>query len=49
MGDAPVLPDGTQLGAAFDGGVDAYEENLLAARDLLQDAYEFSEANVSAW
>ncbi len=49
MGDAPVLPDGTQAGVAFDGGVAAYRENLLDARLLMQTIYEFDAENVAAW
>lgn len=49
MGDAPVLADGTQLGQPYAGGVEAYEENLLKARDVLQDAYGFDVENVQNW
>ena len=49
MGDAPVLPNGTQLGVAFEGGVEGYQEDLLSARRILQDTYDFSESNVNGW
>lgn len=49
MGDAPVFPDGTLLGEAFDGGVEKYLENLQAARDIFQDIYEFDELNTANW
>ncbi|MBM94692.1 MAG: DUF4856 domain-containing protein [Oceanospirillaceae bacterium] len=49
MGDAPVLADGTQMGAAFSGGVDQYKADLLKARDILQKAYEFDETNTANW
>lgn len=49
MGDAPVLADGTQAGAPFDGGVDQYIADLLAARTLMQDAYGFDAENVENW
>lgn len=39
--DAPVLPG--------DSGVEAYREDLLAARDLIGRAYGFAEANLTAW
>jgi hypothetical protein len=45
IGDAPVL-------ANDDGGqtaIDDYKAALGAARDILQDAYDFSQANVEAW
>ncbi|CAA0123536.1 Uncharacterised protein [BD1-7 clade bacterium] len=47
MGDAPVLADGKQIEAQV--GVDAYKTDLLKARSMLQDAYEFSQANVENW
>jgi hypothetical protein len=45
LGDAPILP-----GAA--GGqpaVDQYRDGLLAARALLQEAYDFDPVNIEAW
>ncbi|WP_300425381.1 DUF4856 domain-containing protein [uncultured Thalassolituus sp.] len=49
MGDAPVLADGTQAGEAFTGGVSQYRTDLLAARDLLRDAYGFHADNAANW
>ncbi|WP_027329452.1 DUF4856 domain-containing protein [Marinimicrobium agarilyticum] len=49
MGDAPVLADGTQAGVDFEGGVDQYVADLLAARALMQDAYGFDTENVENW
>ncbi|WP_024461260.1 DUF4856 domain-containing protein [Marinimicrobium sp. LS-A18] len=49
MGDAPVLADGTQAGMPFDGGVDQYIADLLAARTLMQNAYGFDTENVENW
>ena len=49
MGDAPVLPDGTQGGVEFDGGTSAYIDDLLQARGILEDIYEFDSENVEAW
>lgn len=49
MGDAPVLADGTQAGVAFEGGVDQYIADLLAARALMQNAYDFDTENVENW
>ncbi len=49
MGDAPVLPDGTQGGEAFAGGVTQYRSDLQTARDLLQAAYQFDPENVAGW
>lgn len=40
IGDAPVLPN------ADPALIDAYRDNLLAARDLLATAYEFDPANI---
>lgn len=45
IGDAPVLPND-------EGGqdaIDAYKAALLEARDIVQEAYDFSQANVEAW
>lgn len=49
MGDAPVLADGTQLGQPYEGGVDGYIADLLDARDILQEAYDFDAENVENW
>lgn len=49
MGDAPVLPDGSQAGVAFAGGTEQYAANLLQARDILEQAYEFDSENVAGW
>jgi len=49
MGDAPVLADGTQAGTAFTGGVAQYKTDLLEARDLLRDAYDFDATNAADW
>ncbi len=49
MGDAPVLADGTQAGEAFEGGVEQYIADMLAARTLMQDAYGFDAENVENW
>ena len=49
MGDAPVLADGTQMGAAFTGGVDQYKTDLIEARDILQQAYGFDTTNTANW
>lgn len=53
MGDAPVLADGSQGGmAAADGAqdaIDAYIEDLMEARDILEAAYEFDAAVVENW
>jgi hypothetical protein len=49
MGDSPVLPDGTQNGVAFAGGTQQYVTDLLAARDILEQAYEFDPENVANW
>lgn len=53
MGDAPVLPDGTQAGEPFNGGGQAgitqYLEDLQQARDILQETYGFAPENVAIW
>jgi hypothetical protein len=52
MGDAPVLANGTQAGVAYTdgvGGVAQYKIDLVEARDLLRDAYEFDERNAANW
>ena len=49
MGDAPVLADGTQLGEVFEGGAAAYTIDLIMARDILEDAYDFNAQNVANW
>ena len=43
VGDAPVLPNAE--GTAFED----YKADLLAARDILQAAYDFEEDDVNAW
>lgn len=49
MGDAPILPDGTQNTVAFAGGISAYTANLQSARSILQDVYQFNPQNVQNW
>ena len=49
MGDAPVMPDGTQAGVAYTGGVDAYLADLATYRTMLETAYGFDSAVVAAW
>lgn len=49
IGDAPVLADGTQMGAAYQDGIEGYKQDLLDARDLLQAAYGFDAENVANW
>jgi hypothetical protein len=49
FGTAPVLYDGTMDGEAYPGGVDAYALALEAARDILRDAYGFTQAQASSW
>ena len=53
MGDAPVLPDGSQTGVAPIGSADQaiadYISGLLSARDILQTAYAFDAQNVANW
>ena len=49
MGDAPVLPDGTQNGVAFSGGANQYRADLITVRNILRDAYEFSANNAENW
>ncbi len=55
MGDAPVLANGTQLGNDYPWGdtaktrVGMYRAKLMEARDILQDAYGFADANVTGW
>ena len=53
MGDAPVLADGSQAGVAPSDGaqaaIDAYIEDLLEARDILEMAYGFDPAVVEGW
>lgn len=49
MGDGPVMPDGTQRGTDFSGGVQGYLNDLSSARALLQQAYDFDGENVSNW
>ena len=43
LGDRPVLA------AADDAAIAAYRDALVSARDLLRDAYGFSNANAEAW
>ncbi len=43
LGDAPVLA------TAEEAAISAYRADLLAARALLGDAYDFAEADVAAW
>jgi hypothetical protein len=43
IADAPVLPNADQA------DIDAYKADLAAARDIMQQAYGFSAANVGAW
>lgn len=45
IGDAPVLPND----AGGDAAIDQYKADLQAARDIIQEAYGFSEANVQGW
>ncbi len=49
MGDAPVLPNGTQNGSSFEGGVAQYRADLIAARDILESTYNFDSEHVSQW
>lgn len=53
MGDAPVLADGSQNGAAPGGtaaqAVSDYIDDLETARGILQTAYGFDEQNVLNW
>ncbi len=53
MGDAPVLADGSQNGVAAAGtaadAVADYSNDLLAARNKLQQAYGFDAGDVAAW
>jgi hypothetical protein len=44
IGDAPALPDPDEAdgGAAFE----SYADDLIAARDILQEAYGFDDANM---
>jgi len=49
MGDAPVLADDSQHGAAFSGGVSQYRTDLLQARDMIGEAYAFARENVNGW
>ncbi len=45
IGDAPVLPND----AGGQNAIDAYKTALQEARDMIRDAYEFSQANAEAW
>jgi hypothetical protein len=45
IADAPVLPDD----AGGQTAIDAYKTDLTAARDVIQQAYGFSQANVDGW
>ena len=53
MGDAPVLANGSQNGVPPTGtaqeAIDAYAADLLRARDILQQAYEFDATVVENW
>ena len=49
MGDAPVMPDGTQAGIAYSGGTAGYISMMQGNRTLLQDAYGFDGAVAAAW
>ena len=53
IGDAPVLADGSQNGIATTGtaadAAYAYVGKLVFAREILQEAYGFSDANTLAW
>ena len=53
MGDAPVLADGSQAGVAPTDGaqaaIDAYIDDLMEARDILEMAYGFDPAVVAGW
>jgi hypothetical protein len=45
IADAPVLPDD----AGGQTAIDAYKTDLTAARDVIRQAYGFSQANVDGW
>ena len=49
MGDAPVMPDGTQAGIAYSGGTAGYISMMQGNRTILQEAYGFDEAVAAAW
>ena len=53
IGDAPVLADGSQNGITTTGtaadAAYAYVGKLVFAREILQEAYGFSDANTLAW
>lgn len=53
MGDAPVLADGSQGGVAPTDGaqaaINAYRDDLMEARDILEMAYGFDPAVVEIW
>ncbi len=49
MGDAPVLANGTQNGVAFAGGTAQYQNDLLTARNILRDTYQFTNNNSENW
>jgi hypothetical protein len=54
MGDGPVLPDGSQGGQATTAAsaadaVQAYLDDLLQARDILQEAYGFDPEVAANW
>ena len=49
MGDAPVMPDGTQGGITYSGGTAGYVSMMQGNRTLLQEAYGFDEAVAAAW
>lgn len=47
LDDRPVLPDGTQGGQSAD--IQQYRDDLKAARDLMKQAYGFTEDDVQNW
>ena len=49
IGDAPVLPDGTQAGEAYDGGLVAYDAALEALKATFIAAYGFTQEQVDNW
>ena len=54
MGDGPVLPDGSQGGQATTAAcaadaVQAYLDDLLEARNILQEAYGFDPEVAANW
>ena len=53
LGDGPMLANGYQMGVAPTGSYEdalyAYQGKLNKVRDVLQQAYDFSDANTLAW